>query len=292
MKLIYTIITLIAVSTSFGQFKNLFYIDTTSGMVLPQSRLGNLASKYFWDGKYDSSLFYLDSLEKVQPYKDYYDEPLQINKMLVYARLGNTNEFKPRVQSWIASQDTNAICTCLEESPIFSLYYNQGWYKKLISNCWKLKRNVSYSNVELTDRLGYLGMIDQNSLICKTSYGERCGEITDSLLEINVKTLASLIDTLNLPSKSEIGHIGRAAIFMVILHADFNPELQLRIAERMLAQLESYPPDWVAFITDRALSYNGKPQRYGFYRSKLHEDEIERINKNRIAIGLEPISPE
>lgn len=257
---------------------------------MPESLLGNLATKYFWDEKYDSSLFYLDSLEKVQPYHAY-DVPLQVNKMLVYARLGNMDEFRKRVTEWVVSEDTNAVCTCLEESPIFSLYFEHKWYKKLIASCWKQKKSVSYSNIILTDKLAYLLRIDQNSLFCKSSYGDRCGVISDSLLQVNVQHLTELIDTLNLPSKKEVGDIGRTAIFYVILHADFDPEFQIRFARRMLLMPESYHPSWAAWIIDRALSYNQKPQLYGTYSFKINENELERINKNRSEIGLEPISP-
>lgn len=291
IKFLNTVFAIFIVSSCFGQFKHLFYIDSTTGRVMPESILGNLAEKYFWDEKYDSSLFYLDSLEKVQPYKAY-DVPLQINKMLVYARLGITDEFKSRVTEWIVSQDTNAVCTCLEESPIFSLYFEQKWYKKLIASCWKQKRNVSYSNIILTDRLAYLLMIDQNSLFCKSSYGDKCGEISDSLLQINVRHLSELIDTFSLPSKNEVGEMGRTAICYVILHADYDPEFQIRVANRMLLMPESYHPSWPAWIIDRALSYNYKPQLYGTYPFKLNKDEYERINKNRAEIGLEPISPD
>jgi len=256
---------------------------------MPESQLGNLAAKYFWEEKYDSALYYLDSLEKVQPYEDY-NIPLQINKMLIYAKMRNTNEFRLRVTDWIQGEDTSAVCTCLEQSPFFEYYVNEKWYKKLIKTCWKQKRNISYSNIKLTDQLMYLGMIDQNILFCKSSYGDRCNEITDSLLENNLHSMISLIDTLNFPTRSEVGIGGRQSIVFIILHSDFDPELQIRFGERMLKIPESYPPVWSCWIIDRALSYNGRKQRYGFYRSKVSPDELEEINSNRIAVGLEPLS--
>lgn len=286
IKFIYSLFLVLVSTASFGQFRQMYYIDAATGMVQIESRLGNQIGQHFWAGRYDSSLVLLDSLEKIKPN----EKAIPVNKMLNHAKLGNTKVFKKLVTKWIVSQDTIAVCTCLEESPFFEDYKKVKWYKKLIKRCWRQKKSVSYSNIKLSDRLMYLRMIDQNTLFCKDAQRERCSEIADSLLKINLYEVISLIDTLNFPDYSEIGSNARDAIGLIVLHSDFDPELQIRFANRMLAKPESYPTSRGALIVDRALSYNGIAQRYGSFPYKLHRDELEQVNRNRTKIGLDPLT--
>ena len=273
-------------STSKAQFRSMLYVNWQTGAFEEESKIGERAEICFWKGDFDSSLYYMDSLQKIKPE----DEVIPVNKMLVHGILGEEELFRPEIVKWINKLDTNAVCSCLEQSEYFKVYRKKKWFKQLINDCWIQKKKAEYSDVIITDKLMYLKYLDQNYIKCKPDYGGDCLQNTDSLLRANLNLLISYIDTLNLPSHEEVGIAGRQAIFLVVLHSDFDPYFQIRFGERMISQKESYPASWGAWIVDRAFQNLGKNQKYGSFPSDLNLEDITIINSNRGKIGLPPLN--
>ena len=97
--------------------------------------------------------------------------------------------------------------------------------------------------------------------------------------------------------KSLVGEDGAQAAWLIVQHAISRPDLQRRFLPLLKAQIErGENPAWqAAFLEDRILSFEGKPQIYGSQfdwneRDALSANEIfepEKIDERRAAVGLE-----
>ncbi len=97
--------------------------------------------------------------------------------------------------------------------------------------------------------------------------------------------------------KSLVGEDGAEAAWLIVQHAISRPDLQRRFLPLLKAQIErGENPAWqAAFLEDRILSFEGKPQIYGSQfdwneRDAMSPNEIfdpEKIDERRAAVGLE-----
>ena len=97
--------------------------------------------------------------------------------------------------------------------------------------------------------------------------------------------------------KSQVGTDGAAAAWLLVQHADMDREFQKECLELMVAAgPEEVAPRNVAYLTDRVLVAEGKPQRYGTQASmvdgklKLQEcEDPDNLDARRAEVGLGPI---
>jgi hypothetical protein len=126
-------------------------------------------------------------------------------------------------------------------------------------------------------------------------------QLADHIAEIdsqNTAWLENVIERDGFPGLSDVDGDGVQALFLLIQHS---PSLEfqkkcLSLIELAVQQGEADPVQ-VAYLTDRILMREGKPQRYGTQgRPSEHgkivpypiEDE-GHVNDRRKALGLEPI---
>ena len=116
---------------------------------------------------------------------------------------------------------------------------------------------------------------------------------------INTYRMQEIVLQHGWPGRSLVGEEGAAASLLLVLHADRNIEFQKDCLELLsIAVLRNEAPGKdLAFLTDRILVNEGKPQRYGtqFSISAEHSTlaEIENpdsVNVRRQALGLSALS--
>lgn len=83
--------------------------------------------------------------------------------------------------------------------------------------------------------------------------------------EDNLKSLKRIVDADGFPEASEVGRDGVAAAWLLVQHADRDPEFQERMLEdiRKLGEQDGIDLQKIALLTDRVLLARGKPQVYG-----------------------------
>ena len=89
------------------------------------------------------------------------------------------------------------------------------------------------------------------------------------------------------PGRSLVGADGAMAAWVLAQHLDEEPALQrqcLGLLERAVADGEA-DAESLAYLTDRVLVNEGKPQRYGTQGNGAAGD-VSRVNANRKALGL------
>ena len=99
---------------------------------------------------------------------------------------------------------------------------------------------------------------------------------------------------------SQIGDDGATALWLLVQHAILDPPL-MRQAHRLLTQAVgsgNAQPSWLASLTDRILTLEGRAQRYGTQHdwdangllSPLPIAEPAQVDARRRAVGLEPLA--
>src|SRR5262245_32252531 len=81
----------------------------------------------------------------------------------------------------------------------------------------------------------------------------------------NTAFMKTVIEKHGWPGKSMVGEDGGLAVFLMIQHADADPEFQKRCLTLITKAVEEKEasPGHMAYLTDRVLVADGKPQRYG-----------------------------
>ena len=93
------------------------------------------------------------------------------------------------------------------------------------------------------------------------------------------------------PGKTLVGEDGAHAAWLIVQHQDPDVAFQRRCLELMRLAFESgeVTARDLAFLTDRVLSNEGKPQMYGTQGIGVRSPEDEaRVDAHRFALGLEP----
>lgn len=116
----------------------------------------------------------------------------------------------------------------------------------------------------------------------------------------NTRWLKDLVLREGWPSPGRVGHDGARAAWMLVQHADADPEFQRHALELMEPGLAdgSVAPDNFALLTDRVRLAQGQPQRYGtqfetgadgVLRLRPVEDPAG-LDDRRAAVGLPPMA--
>lgn len=117
---------------------------------------------------------------------------------------------------------------------------------------------------------------------------------TDSL---HVVRLKQLIDQYGFPTFDNVGHPGVNEVSLIAQHS--NPEFLhwfLEQARQALAS-ENFDRNWIAYMTDRDLLFQGKPQLYGTQLQTIDGvtafypiEDVENLDARRRSMVLGPIS--
>ena len=141
-----------------------------------------------------------------------------------------------------------------------------------------------------------MGKDDQEAIRIATANPSR--ELTSAesaqqneLTQRNHRLIRSIVETRGWPGRSLAGDDGAHGAWLVVQHMDDDPAFQRRCLDLMtdaFAAGEVTPHDF-AYLTDRVLTAEGKPQSYGTQGSGVISPSDEaRVDRNRAAIGLPP----
>jgi hypothetical protein len=97
------------------------------------------------------------------------------------------------------------------------------------------------------------------------------------------------------PGRSLVGDDGASSAWLLAQHADHDPEFQARALELMRAAVEAGEADAgeLAYLTDRVLVAQGRPQLYGTqfrHGGPQPIEDPEHLDERRAAVGLEPFA--
>ncbi len=131
--------------------------------------------------------------------------------------------------------------------------------------------------------------------------GQPGSELITELTKIdedNTAWLAEVIEQHGWPGKTEVGEDGAHSAWLLVQHADRNREFQKKCLELMKAEPEGEVAGKdIAYLTDRVLCAEDKPQLYGTQLIQQDgkmvprpiEDE-EHVDERRAAVGLQPLA--
>lgn len=107
--------------------------------------------------------------------------------------------------------------------------------------------------------------------------------------------IRELIRERGWPGRSIVGADGASAVWLLVQHADDDPEFQERALELMQAAVDAgeADPQELAYLTDRVRVAQGKPQVYGTQFGRTGPQPIEdeaHLDERRAAVGLEPFA--
>jgi hypothetical protein len=109
------------------------------------------------------------------------------------------------------------------------------------------------------------------------------------------RRIREIISAHGWPGRSLVGEDGASAAWLLAQHADDDPEFQQRALELMRAAVDAGDADAgeLAYLTDRVLVAQGKPQLYGTQFGVSGPQPIEdeaHLDERRAAVGLEPFA--
>lgn len=117
--------------------------------------------------------------------------------------------------------------------------------------------------------------------------------------EENLPWLKQVIATVGWPGKSLVGSDGAHDAWLLVQHADADPAFQRDCLELLTAAAGQTEASWreVAYLTDRVLLAEGKPQEYGTqatgrdggYAARNLRDPAG-VNERRARMGLGPLA--
>lgn len=115
----------------------------------------------------------------------------------------------------------------------------------------------------------------------------------------NTAFIKTVIEKHGWPGKSMVGADGAQAAFLLVQHAAADPAFQKRCLELLTEAVEQNeaPAAHMAYLTDRVLTLEGKPQRYGTQFREVNgqlellpiEDEAN-VDARRKKVGLQPLA--
>jgi hypothetical protein len=114
----------------------------------------------------------------------------------------------------------------------------------------------------------------------------------------HTERMREVIDLHGWPGRSVGGKAGSQAAWLLVQHADHDPEFQRRclgLVEEAAGRGEA-DPRHLAFLTDRVLIHEGRPQRFGT-QVRMEEGRLvpipiedpEDVDERRRSVGLGPI---
>jgi len=163
------------------------------------------------------------------------------------------------------------------------------------------KRNAA-QKPELRDEL--LRMVEEDQAVRRAAgaAGFKDAAANERMKATDVKNTARMKEIIaqeGWPTKTLVGERASNAAWLLVQHADLDPAFQrqcLPLLEKTVAAGEGSAKE-LAYLTDRVLVAEGKPQRYGtqFHNvdGKLALRPIEdeaNVDARRAAVGLEPLA--
>jgi len=125
------------------------------------------------------------------------------------------------------------------------------------------------------------------------------GEWDDSVDHRNTERMKAIIEEIGWPSISKVGYEGSSHAWLLVQHADDDPDFQRKCLDLM----KSEPEDEVsrrdiAYLEDRIAIGNGMPQIYGTQFRTNCDGQLEplpiqdpdNVDKRRKEMGLETLS--
>ena len=160
-------------------------------------------------------------------------------------------------------------------------------------------------NQDLANELEEIRQTDQFAADIARDEYEKLSEqewktIQDSIHLENQKRIKEISEQYGFVGHDLVGERGSQSFWLVVQHADNNPEFQKKILEKMKIQVLNENADPVSFglLTDRVKLNTGQKQVYGSqvtYNWEICQAiprdlaDRENVNKRRSEIGLEPI---
>ncbi|MFY0690059.1 MAG: hypothetical protein JXQ90_23000 [Cyclobacteriaceae bacterium] len=162
-------------------------------------------------------------------------------------------------------------------------------------------------NQDLVDELSSMAETDQ--IAARNAYPpedyqhldlEQWKDFKDSIYRTHKTRLAEIFEEYGYPGFDLVGKTGEKHFWLMVQHADFDPEFQSDVLKDLESEVKNNNADGRNFglLTDRVRLNTGKKQIYGTqvtYISKTGQaipkplmDSI-KVNKRRKEVGLEPI---
>jgi hypothetical protein len=113
----------------------------------------------------------------------------------------------------------------------------------------------------------------------------------DEITRRNHALIRKIVNEHGWPGRSLVGDDGSAAAWLVVQHMDTDLEFQRKCLALMQEAflIGEVKPRNLAYLTDRVLTHEGKPQMYGTQGGGVTSAADEaRIDANRAALGLPP----
>jgi hypothetical protein len=120
--------------------------------------------------------------------------------------------------------------------------------------------------------------------------------LTESDDHDNIRWFKAMLDQHGWPTVTTVGEEGARAAWLLVQHADRDPELQARalsLMQEAVSRDEAFASE-LAMLTDRVLLAQGKPQRYGSQFESLADgsmvlrptEDVQGLDARRAAVGL------
>ncbi len=155
------------------------------------------------------------------------------------------------------------------------------------------------SAAEVRDELVRMGKEDQAVQFDETvnPFDDGHNARIDIAFERNARRLAEIVQEFGWPTERQVGADAAKAAFLIVQHADFDIALQRRALAAMTAA--GAKKSDIAYLTDRVLTNEGKPQRFGTQLMEGRDEsgratphpiaDPEGVDARRAAHGIRPL---
>lgn len=136
----------------------------------------------------------------------------------------------------------------------------------------------------------------RNELIRKGELNNGYNEKMEAIHNKNAKELNQIIDKIGYPTIDRVGKDANEAAWLIIQHSISQPKFMKKCAKLLSKVVEQKQENLInlAYLIDRIAVFEGKPQLYGTQfdwdengeMSSNHFDDISKVNKRRLSIGL------
>jgi len=222
-----------------------------------------------------------------------------------HSLLGNTDIAFSHLKKGV-NHDT--INKWMIEPDFFNICESQKWSSLLNLQIQKMTNVQRINNSELTKQLWIMALKDQayyyhikvamQNNLAQSILWEHFWLLKKKLNDKNLSDLLKIIDEFGWPKISDVGSLAASTAFFIIQHSDY--EIQKKYysyLEKAVKENEATKKE-LAYLTDRILVHEGKPQLYGSQRSRNLEtgevkmypvEDPENLNKRRVEMGMKPI---
>ena len=151
---------------------------------------------------------------------------------------------------------------------------------------------------ELRQELLAMMKADQDARVRLLRDDQQAAEFVRALDRRHTARMHEIVAKFGWPGRSLVGRDGAKAAWLLVQHADHDRAFQKECLGRMhKSPAGEVEPHDLAYLTDRVLLAEGKPQRYGTQleakNGKLEPrllEEPDRVDERRQSIGLAPLA--